>query len=431
MLQNFPMNHSAWRILIVLGLGLAAAAGALVMIKRDPPGTAATSGGANASAPALRYEPSAIGEPVTGHPMIAHVTIVDLDEDSLPDLIVCDGLSNSVRWIRQFPRDTFTEQQIGTTVQGPVHVAIADLNGDGLPDVLVASMGVILPNNDRIGSVVVLENLGGGRFENRVIQENITRVTDVRAADVNADGRPDLIVGQFGYFEGDIQWMENLGELQFKSHPLLAAPGTIHTPVADFDSDGRPDFAALVSQDAEEVRVFRNRGDGTFENTVVWKSLNPSWASSGLEVGDVNRDGRPDLIFSNGDGFEGFVGVVPWHGLQWLENRENGFRSHAVGAFPGCYSPATADLDGDGDQDILAVSGFNNWRDPKAVSMMAWLNDGRQAFEPVALAHVPTHLITVAVGDLDGDGVPELVTGGFHVYPPWGHMSRVTLWKRQ
>lgn len=416
------------KIFVVLAVGLAVAIGGAVFLTRDSGDNAPKPMNAVAP-PALRYAARPIGDPVTGHPMIAHVAISDLDEDALPDLLVCDGRANEVRWIRQHPRGTFTEIPIGDKIQGPVHTTLADVNGDGRKDIVVASMGIVMPNNDRIGSVVVLENLGGGRFQNHVIEGNMARVTDVRAADMNADGRLDLIVGQFGYFEGEIQWMENLGDWRFRSHRLLSAPGTIHTPVADFDGDGQLDFAALISQDAEEIRLFRNV-NGQFESSVIWKSLNPSWASSGLDVGDVNRDGRPDLIFSNGDGFDGFVGVVPWHGLQWLENREDGFHVHQLGALPGCYSPAMADLDADGDEDIVAVSCFNNWRDPEAVSMMAWINDGRQSFEQVVLAHVPTHLVTVAVGDLDGDGVPELVTGGFHVYPPWENMSRVTLWKR-
>lgn len=424
------MKSAAVRLLLVAALLVIAATVALVVLTRRDEPVRAGSSRAPAPPAVLLYRPEPIGEAPVGRPMIAHIAIADLDEDALPDLLVCDGESNSVRWLRQYPRGTFTEQQLGDNVQGPVHTALADLNGDGRQDILVASMGVILPNNDRIGSVVVLENLGGNRFRNRVLLENTTRVTDVRAADVNADGRLDLIVGQFGYFEGEIRWLENLGDWTFADHPLLSAPGTIHTPVADFDGDGRLDFAALISQDAEEVRLFLNRGHGRFENSVIWKSMNPSWASSGLEVGDVNRDGRPDLIFSNGDGFEGFAGVVPWHGLQWIENRESGFRRHHVGPFPGCYSPVMTDLDADGDNDLVTVSGFNNWRDPEAVSMMAWINDGRQGFTPLVLAHVPTHLIALAAGDLDGDNVPELVTGGFHVYPPWTNMSRVMLWRR-
>ena len=63
--------------------------------------------------------------------------------------------------------------------------------------------------------------------------------------------------------------------------------------------------------------------------------------------------------------------------------------------------------------------------------MMAWLNDGHQNFTPVILAHTPTHLLTTAIADMDGDGVPEIITGGFHAYPPYDRMSRVLLWKRK
>lgn len=380
--------------------------------------------------PPIAYAPRPVGDDVQGHPIIAHVAIVDLDADGLADILACDGLTNSIRWLRQFPRGVFLESQIGESVPGPVHVSPCDIDRDGDLDLLVASMGVILPNNDRIGSVVVLENLGDARFQHRVVLENTTRVTDVRGADLNHDGRVDLVVGQFGYVQGGIQWMENLGNWQFRSHPLLDEPGAIHTPVADFDRDGRPDFAALISQDAEAVRVYRSLGGGELSGTVIWRSPNRGWGSSGLDVGDVNRDGWPDLIYTNGDGFEAQGSLPSWQGLQWLENVRGVFTYHRIGDFAGCYSPACADLDGDGDEDIVAVSTFNNWQDPAAVSLMAWLNDGAQKFTPVVLAHTPTHLVTVAVGDLDGDGIPELVTGGFHVYPPWTNLSRITWWKR-
>lgn len=385
----------------------------------------------------LEYVPMPIGSAPSefGRPMVTHVAIVDLDGDDLSDVLYCEGRKNTVRWIRQSPRGVFVEKVIGEAIAGPAHVAAADVNGSGRLDVVVASMGQIFPNNDLIGAVVVLENLDNESFRPHVVIEQVARVTDVRAANLtgHTDGRLDLVVGQFGYAQGETRWLENKGNWSFESHVVNTQSGCIHTPVADFDGDGALDFVALISQEWEEVHWFRNLGRGRFQGSIVWGSTNEDYGSSGLDIADVNRDGKPDLIYTNGDGFDYAVpGSRPWHGIQWIENKGNGyFRFHRVGDLPGAYSPCATDLNGDGAVDLLAVSCYADWTDPKVVTMMAWLNDGRQVFTPVILAHEPIQLVSAAVGDLDGNGVPVIVTGGFHAVPPFERMSNITLWRRK
>jgi hypothetical protein len=296
-------------------------------------------------------------------------------------------------------------------------------------------MGKIMPTNERIGAVVVLENLDNRQFRKRVVMDHMARVTDVRAADLTGrnNGRLDLVVGQFGYDQGETRWMENKGDWQFESHIVNTQSGCIHTPVADFDGDGRSDIAAIITQEWEEVHLIRNLGAGQFKDTVVWGSSNEQYGGSGLTAADVNRDGKPDLVFTNGDALDYFgQGIRPWFGIQWLENRGDGvFQFHRIGDMPCAFGPNVADLNGDGYPDVFAVSPFADWSKPEAVSLMAWINDGHQNFTPVVLAHAPTHLITAAVGDLDGTGVPVIVTGGFHQFPPWGQMTNITLWRRK
>lgn len=382
--------------------------------------------------PRLVYHPEPVGDPVRGRPMITHVRFADLDQTGLLGILACDVQSNSVRWLRQSPRGVFTERPIGGTIAAPVHTAVFDLDQDGRPDVLVASMGDIPPDNDRVGSVIVLENLGHGEFRQRVIATGLARVTDVEASDLDGDGRPDLVVGEFGYHQGEIRWMRNLGGWRFESHIVNVQSGTIHTPIVTLTPGWRPDFLALISQEYEEIHRFRNLGDGRFADDLLWGSTNEDYGSSGITVADVNRDGAPDIVYTNGDGFDyARPGPRPWHGIQWLENRGQGrFAFHRVGDFAGAYSPCAADLDGDGHTDLLAVCGFADWSDPETVSMMAWLNDGREHFTPEPIAHSPTHLITAAVGDLDGNGRPVIVTGGFHAYPPFDRLSRILVWRR-
>jgi hypothetical protein len=391
----------------------------------------------SAAAASLEYVPTPIGASLKefDRPMVTNVHLADLDQDGLVDVLYGEGLKNSVRWIRQSPRGIFTETILAEGVRGPAHISTADLMGSGRLDVLIASMGQISPSNDRIGAVVVLENLNNREFRQRVLIDRVARVTDVRAANLSGhtDGRVDLVVGQFGYAQGETRWMENKGNWEFESHVVNSLSGCIHTPVADFDGDGRPDFAALISQEWEEIQWFRNLGEGKFASSLVWGSTNEDYGSSGLEVADLNRDGRPDLICTNGDAFDyGGYGTRAWHGVQWLENQGGGkFEFHRVSDLPGAYGGCAADLNGDGFLDLIAVSCFADWTDRKSVSMMAWLNDGHERFSPVILANRPTHLVTVAVGDIDGNGIPVIVTGGFHAYPPFDDMSVITLWRRK
>jgi len=391
----------------------------------------------SASEAKLEYLPTPVGSPASEfvRPWVTNVQLIDLDQDGLLDIVYCEAQKNSVRWIRQSPRGVFTEKIIGTDIPGPAHVWASDVNGTGRLDVLVASMGKVMPTNDCIGAVVVLENLGDQRFKKHLLIDQVARVTDVRAANLSdhRDKRLDLIVGQFGYNQGETRWMENRGNWHFESRIINTQSGCINTPVADFVGDGRSHIAALISQEWEEIHLMRNLGQNQFRDTVIWGSTNEDFGSSGLSAYDVNGDGRPDLICTNGDALDySGAGSRPWHGIQWLENRGGGaFTFHRVGSLAGAFSPCASDLNGDGFIDLIAVSAFADWSKPDAVSVMAWLNDGHQHFTPVVIARRPTHLITLAVGDLDGNGVPVLVTGGFHAFPPWDEMTNITLWRKK
>ena len=255
----------------------------------------------------------------------------------------------------------------------------------------------------------------------------------MQPGDFNGDGKIDLAVGQFGYDQGEVRWMERTGPWEFKSHILLNLSGAINVCVADFNGDGKPDIAALMSQEWEEVFLFTNEGNGRFSSKVIFGSTNEDYATSNMSLCDLNKDGKPDLLFSNGDGFgpSPVPGPRPWHGVQWLENIGGGkFKFHRVGDLGGAYSPIAVDLDGDGFMDVVAVSGLNNWDQPNPVAMMWFKNDGKCNFQPHILAYEPIQLLTVEAADMDGSGKPSLVTGAFFSTLPHNRISRILLWKR-
>lgn len=362
-------------------------------------------------------------------PMIANVAVVDLDQDGLADVVAADAAANQVTWLRQAPAGRFTEHVIAE-VPGPAHVHAADLDRDGDLDLAVASLGVLFPNNQKIGAVVLLEHDGRGHFTPHVVADKVARVADVRSGDLDGDGDLDLSVALFGYDQGETWWLENTGGWRFTSHRLQELSGAINAEIADIDGDQDLDLVTLVSQEWEEIYAFVNDGRGQFTPRRIFGASNEDFGSSWISLADLDGDRDLDVVYSNGDAFDyATTAGRSWNGVQWLENTGGAaFAYHRIGDIPGASSPQAVDLDGDGDLDLVVVSAYNNWKDPNAQSLMWLENDGRQTFTAHDVTNTPTHLLTLAVGDLDGDGRPDLVTGGMHMSWPYDRLSRLMVW---
>lgn len=374
--------------------------------------------------------PQPIGDPFTEPPRISNVQAVDLDQDGLLDVVVCDCQTHCVSWIRQHPEGVFRESVCAADLIAPAHVQAIDFDADGDLDLMVAVLGMLFPNNDQIGSVVILENVGQTKFAKHVVVERVARVSDVRAGDLDGDGDMDLAVAQFGYDDGQTRWIENLGGWNFKSHVLQDRSGPIHAPIADMDGDGDLDIVVLVSQEWEEICLFEGDGKGGFETRQIFGSDNQDYGSSGMWLADLDQDGDMDVLFTNGDAFD-YLPPHPWswHGVQWLDNQGDlNFVYHRIADFGGVVGVKPADVDHDGDLDLFAVSAFNAWEKPQSQSVIWLENNGKMQFRRRDIANAPTHLQALDIGDFNGDGEIDLVTGGMHIYAPYDRVDRVVLW---
>jgi hypothetical protein len=383
----------------------------------------------------LRFERQAIGGPPGDTPRIGNVQIVDLFREGRPGVLVCDCDQGTVNFLRRQADGSWTETVLAKTGP-PAHAEVFDYNHDGRLDIVVAVLGSAPPTEEKVGKVVLLLQKEDGTFESRTLLEGVGRVADVRPADLNGDGLVDFVVAVFGYIkQGSIGWLEQRPGDQFVYHTILEKPGAIHVPVADLNGDGTPDIVALVSQDQEEIIAFLNDGKGNFEARSLFKAGTPVFGSSGLQLVDLDGDGKLDILYTNGDSFDlpqpgPRTRLRPYHGIQWLRNLGNlTFEYHDLGRFYGCYAAAVADLNGDGHKDIVVVSEYSAWDDPGRGSIFWLENDGHQNFTPHLIDRSPTELATVAVGDLDGDGRPDIVAGVFHLLHPNARKGRVSLWR--
>ena len=296
-------------------------------------------------------------------PAVANVTVARLGEGEPPSLLVAEMRSRALLHLPMVvpdgvPRILYPALR---ELNYPAGLAVTDLDEDGLADLVLTGMGSMQPTNAEEGTIIFARQEPGRRFRKQVVAEGLGRPVAVRTADLDGDGDIDTVYAAFGLRDpGQLVILENRSRsnrrLDVAEHMLDGRDGFASIEIADMDSDGQLDIVALLAQEHEQVIVFRNQGALEFEPHLVWAAPHPSWAFSHLQVADLNGDGAPDIVTSNGDSLDYNV-VKPYTGVQCFENQRNlQFRRFSIGRLPGCSSSASADVDGDGDLDVVATA---------------------------------------------------------------------------
>lgn len=360
--------------------------------------------------------------PAAHGPGLSHLNLAPLIDPKIPDLIACDMLSGEVARVR-LTETPWTWQTLAK-LENPAHAEVVDLDKDGRRDLLVADLGQARPSDLLAGKVVWLRQNTPGQFTPVTLLEGVGRIADVQAADFDGDGDLDLVVAIFGWRKaGQIVWLENQttdwAKPTFVSHLVDSRHGAIHVPVADLNGDGKPDFVALISQEHETIVAFLNQGQGKFKPEVIDTAPHPAYGSSGIQIVDLNGDGKLDVLASNGDTMDSNE-MKPYHGIRWLENKGSfPFTRHQLATMPGAHRAVAADFDGDGDLDIVAVAAAPpdverpTGRPLASVVYLEQSRKGEFQYHELETDRL-THLTCVA-GDWKGDGVMRFVVGNFEL----------------
>jgi hypothetical protein len=382
------------------------------------------------------------GPPTVAPPYISNVNLVHLFDPKRLDVLTCDMMGGAVMVLQPYLPQPKWRLLYGTGRDkgfNPAHTEIVDLDRDGIPDILVANLGSFMPTDRRCGSVIWLRGLGEGRYQPITLLKDKGRIADVQAADFNGDGKLDLIVACFGWNTiGDICYLENQTtdwkKPKFTVHVLDDRHGAIHVPITDLDGDGKPDFIALLSQENETIVAFLNEGGGRFRKQTLFQASHPGYGSSGIQLADLNGDGKLDILYTNGDVLDQPYLLKPYHSIQWLENRGDlTFVHHPLAPMYGVHRAVAADLDGDGDLDIVATSflpaeHFSQRKTQQLDAVVVLEQTAPGVFAYHSLEKEACDHVTCAVGDLFGTGKQDIVTGTFSAQ---ASDHSLTIWKNQ
>ena len=378
---------------------------------------------AAAHPPLARFDRHGYRAPGEAHPPgVANVNLVHLFRKDKLDILVCDAVNNQVLVLS--PYQSPPAWKVIARGLCCAHAEVVDLDGDGINDVVLACLGSFYATDDRVGSVVWLRGAADGTFTPITLLDGIGRVADVRAADFTGRGKLDLVVADFGWHQtGEILLLENQTtdwkRPVFAPRVLDRRHGTTHVPVADLNGDGKPDFVAVISQEHETVVAFLNEGGGHFRRETIYAAPDPSFGCHGIQLVDLDGDGKLDVLLANGDSLDAPYLLKPYHGLTWLQNQGRyPFTPHRLADCYGAISPVAADFSGKGLRDVAFVTFLPAEFFPQrgtlgleAVVLLEQVSPGkfvRHALEVERCDH-----LTCAAGDLDGDGRPDLVIGNY------------------
>lgn len=277
---------------------------------------------------------------------------------------------------------------------------VADFNGDNLSDIVYN--GFTDANNTLF--VVIRLQLESGGFGPPVLQfPNPSYYKNYGIADFDGDGDIDFVWTD----DASLSWYENDGTGHFEPPHFIADPAGKILHTADANSDGLPDLFA-VDEDTYEVFYFGNLGGGNFFPNILAATL-PYWPDH-FKNADLDGDGLTDLLPVYRDG-----GLTP--GQSWLKNLGNGQFADPQALDPAAdwshlvKEIAAGDIDLDGDADVIAFM----TRD----SLVWFENTGSSQFSAKLLAVWPEvqNLERLTLGNLDGDGLPDLVANYYIIGP--------------
>ncbi|WP_425237271.1 FG-GAP-like repeat-containing protein [Ulvibacterium sp.] len=317
------------------------------------------------------------------------VTVADLDGDGDLDVLAAHEQSIGGAWYENDGNGNFGALQSIDFGNGSLRdIITADLDGDGNLDVLA------LANSDTRISLYL--NDGSGTFTKGIGLRANPLFEDFTVGDLDGDGDPDILAAS----PGKLTWHSNEG-LTFSGTQrvptifgteriidgLLTETGAV--AIADLDGDG--DLDALVTT-FDKIAWYENDGHGNFGTS---------------QTITLSADGAEDMIVADMDG-NGHLDVISTYSndnqIAWYPNYGNAnFSGHGnlitADAEGGASIVTIADLDGDGDLDVLSTSISNN-------SSIFWYeNDGRGNFDgQQTITTEALGTLSVSTGDLDGDG---------------------------
>lgn len=341
-----------------------------------------------------RFGP-AVPLPSAGDPVTPNVVAIgDVNGDGRPDVVGSSATSaNTLRLLVYLQgADGALAVPVEPPTRGiagchPSAIAIGDADGDGRDDVVLAEpgCGIEIFNQTAAGSLVPGAALPSPQADM------------LQLVDLDGDGRLDLVAIGRNDTMARVWRQDGTGAMVEHSTPALTTGFFPDAAAGDVNGDGRPDIVAVSATAAPAVSVLLQGADGRFASPLVLDA--DGSAPFGAAVGDVNGDGRSDIVITPGGNSPTFIGIF----LQQADGTLAPMTKLASYDIPAQVE--AVDIDNDGRADIVVAHA--GW---SSVGVYLQRPDGTLGAE--ARYPAPTgsmQAAAMAIGDINGDGRKDVV----------------------
>jgi hypothetical protein len=351
-----------------------------------------------------------------GGSSIRSLEVVNLDSDEKPEVVI--GLLRKAVWVEPDAEGKFSDPTVigeeFEDISRPISADVSDLDSDGSPDVIIGTAPPTRTGrSENASQLFAYRNKGNGRFSSPLTLSDSLGIWSIDSKDFDGDDAPDIlsVFTEKGEETTSVGWLSNrlTAEGDFSSVKILSPLGKVNSASAvatvDLDGDGDKDVLS-TSQDDGVIQWHQNRGNGRFfPPAVMWSEAEEATA---ISHADLDGDGDSDVVVaSKGE-----------PALALLENK--GESQSERFAKPKSIAPEaedptsvqTADLDGDGTEDIL-------WNHDHQGTYWA-RNTGSGKFgDREAIIKGESEVDYAQAADIDGDGDLDVITGGKNVPVRW------------
>jgi len=289
----------------------------------------------------------------------------------------------------------FSPYAATATGSWPEAVAVGDVNGDGLADVVLITSSYFDPAHDF--KLFVFLQQPDGQLAPQVLypmRSTYPGAQSVQIGDVNGDGRQDIVVGNANNMEVFLQQPDG-----------TLAPSVIYATtmarlirIGDVNNDGRADVVGL-DWGSNNVAVFLQSAGGTLSPAVMYNA--PHGGYNDLDLGDVNGDGLTDIVVMSGQSFLPSVVVL-------TQAATGGFNppvSYSVASGVLTQGVAVGDVNGDGRNDIVVTYGGNQ----PLSKIGVFYQNGAGGLNPVASFDSLDIPESVRIADVNRDGRADII----------------------